>query len=133
MQKKKKIQKEDEKWKEAACKRKLDEIRAEEKSLHEKLEQLKAEQTAAQKAMEKVISCADTGQKINIWKKVNDMMEIQTGNKLKEFGRLQQSEGNKKLRFQEKEAKLQVGYSKLAELKNLNLEWKWSSETLRFL
>ena len=51
------------------------------------------------------------GQKINNGLKVNDMMEVQAGNKLIEFGRQQQSEANKKyLRFQMKETKLRVSY-----------------------
>ena len=43
----------------------------------------------------------------------NDMMEVQAQNKLIEFGRLQLSEANKKLRFQEKEKKLRENYLKL--------------------
>ena len=68
------------------------------KALHDELEQLKTEQTAAQKAMEKAMSYVEEGeQKINNGLKVNDMMEVQAGNKLIEFGRQQQSEANKKL------------------------------------
>ena len=85
----KKRQKEAERSKQQAYKRKLDEIRIEEKSLHDNLEQLKTEQTAAQKAMEKAMSYVEEGgQKINNGLlKVNDMMEVQAGNKLIEFGR----------------------------------------------
>ena len=48
------------------------------------------------------------------------MMEVQAGNKVSDFRRQQESETNKKLRFQEKETKLRVGFLKLAKLKNLN-------------
>ena len=37
------------------------------------------------------------GQKINNGLKANDMMEVQTGNKLREFGRQQQCKANKNL------------------------------------
>ena len=93
-----KRQKEAEKSKQEAYKRKHDEIRTEEKSRHEKLEQLKIEQTAAQKAMEKAMSYVEEGgQKINNGLKTNSMMKAQAGNKLREFGRQQQCEANKKL------------------------------------
>ena len=94
----KKRQKEGEKSKQEAYKRKLDEIRTEEKSLLEKLELLKIEQTAAQKAVEKAMSYVEEGgQKMNNGLKASDMMKVQAGNKLIEFGRQQQCEANKKL------------------------------------
>ena len=48
--------------------------------------------------MEKAMTYVEEGgQKINKGLKINDMMEVQAGNKLTEFGRQQQSEANKKL------------------------------------
>ena len=72
-----KRQKEAEKSKQEAYRRKHDEIRAEEKSQHEKLEQLKAEQTASEKAIKKAMSHVEEGgQKINNGLKVNDIVEV---------------------------------------------------------
>ena len=50
--------------------------------------------------MEKAVSCVEElGQKINSGLQVNDMLEVQTGNKLHviEFGSEQKFEANKKL------------------------------------
>ena len=74
--------------KQEESKGKLNEIKAEEKSLHGKLEQLKAEQTAAHKAMKKAISYVEEGgQRINYELKVNDMVNVQARNKLIELRR----------------------------------------------
>ena len=101
----KKRQKEAEKSKQEAYKRKLVEIRTEEKNLHEKLEQLK------QKAMEKAVSYVqEGGQKINNVLKANDMMEVQAGNKLIEFGRQQKCEANRKLSEISEGTRLRVNY-----------------------
>ena len=94
----KKRQKAAEKSRLETYKRRLEEIRAEEKSLHEELEQLKAEQTAASKAMEKTMGyIQEGGQKISSSLEANEMMGVQAKSKLIEFGRQQQSEANKKM------------------------------------
>ena len=54
------------------------------------------EQIAVQKAMKKGMNCVEErGQNIKNGLKVNDMMELQAGEKIAEFGR--QSEANNKL------------------------------------
>ena len=63
------------------------------------------------------MSSVEGGQKINNELYNNDVIQIQDGNKLIEFGRKQQSEAKKKLsEVSEKDTKLRVGYLKLAKL-----------------
>ena len=83
-----------------AQKRKLEEIKAEEKNLHEMRQKLKTEYTQAKEAMSYI---DEGGQKISEGLKVNDMMKVEAGQKLIEFGREKQTEANKQLDEMSKE------------------------------
>ena len=87
----KKTTKEGEKAK-AAQKTKFEEIKADERALDEKLQKLKMEEKEARDAMGKAISNIDEGgKKICDGLKAGNMMEVEAGNKLIEFGRQKQS------------------------------------------
>ena len=94
----KKKQKEAERLHHEAHKRKFEEMKAEEKNLHETLKKLKGEHMQAKEAMDMGMGYIDEGrQKINEGLKVSDMMKVEAGQKLIEFGREKQIEGNKRL------------------------------------
>ena len=66
----------------------LEEMKAEEKNLHEILKKLKTEHMQAREAMDRAMGYIDEGrQKINEALKVSDMMKVEVGQKLTEFGR----------------------------------------------
>ena len=84
----KKRQTEMEKQKCEAQKRKFEEIKAEEKNLHEILKQLKEEDRKAKEAMDRAMGYIDEGgKKISDGLKSHNMMEVEVGQKLIEFGR----------------------------------------------
>ena len=67
--------------------RKLEEMKAEEKNWHEKLKKLRTEEQDIKEAMGRAMSYIDQGgQKLNKGLKINDMMEVEAGQKLIEFG-----------------------------------------------
>ena len=66
------------------------------KRLHEKLEQLTSEHTAVEEAMQRAIGYVEEGgAKIKNALAKQDMMEVEAGYKLVEFGKDKQSEANK--------------------------------------
>ena len=66
----------------------LEEMKAEEKNLHEIPKKLKTEHMQAREAMDREMGYIDEGrQKINKALKVSDMMKVEVGQKLTEFGR----------------------------------------------
>ena len=67
-------------------------MKAEQKNLCETCQKLKTEYTQAKEAMGYI---DEGGQKISGGLKVNDMMKVETGQKLIEFGREKQTEANK--------------------------------------
>ena len=94
----KKRQKEMEKQKCEAQKRKLEEIKAEEKNLHDRLKQLKEEDRKAKEAMDRAMGYIDEGgKKISEGLKSHNMMEVEAGQKLIEFGREKQMDAKKRL------------------------------------
>ena len=94
----KKKQKEMEKQKCEAQKRKLEEIKAEEKNLNDRLKQLKEEDRKAKEAMDRAMGCIDEGgKKISEGLKSHNMMEVEAGQKLIEFGREKQMDAKKRL------------------------------------
>ena len=110
----KKRQKEIEKQKCEAQKRKLEEIKAEEKNLHEILKQLKEEDRKEREAMDRAMGYIDEGgKKISEGLKSHNMMEVEVGQKLIEFGREKQMEAKKRLKHQRKETELRLNFSKL--------------------
>ena len=67
-----------------------------EKNWHEKLKKLRREEQDTKEAMDRAMSYIDQGgQKINKGLKINDMMEVEAGQKLIEFGSGKQGEANK--------------------------------------
>ena len=71
-----------------AHKRTLDEMKQEEKRLHEKLEQLTSEHTAVEEAMQRAIGYVEEGgAKIKNALAKQDMMQVEAGYKLVEFGK----------------------------------------------
>ena len=73
-------------------------MKAEEKNMHETLKKLKTEHIQVKEAMGRAMGYIDEGrQKINVGLKVNDMMKVEAGQKLIEFGREKQIEANKRL------------------------------------
>ena len=87
----KKKQKEREKEETEAPKRKLSEIKQEEKRLHDRLDQLTPEHDAAKEAMQRATRYVEEGnEKIKNALKVQVMMEIEAGYKLVEFGKEKQ-------------------------------------------
>ena len=68
-------------------KRKMEKIKAGEKCLHGKLEKLKTELTTAQEAMDGAKSYVEGQKKISHGLNVKDMIEVEAGIKLIEFGR----------------------------------------------
>ena len=125
----KKIQKEAKESKQEARKRKCDEIRAEEKSLHEKTTATKGcTNSSTEGYRESYQLCGRRKTENKQWTCIKDMMEVQAGNKLIEIGRQQQSEGNKKQsEISGEREKNEIQLFKIS--KNLNLKWKCSSET----
>ena len=90
--------KEKEKEQAEAHKRTLDEMKQEEKRLHEKLEQLTSEHTAVEEAMQRAIGYVEEGgAKIKNALVKQDMMEVEAGYKLVEFGKDKQSEATSKM------------------------------------
>ena len=78
----KKKQKEGEKEQAEAHKRKLSEMKQEEKRLHDRLDQLTCEHGAAKEAMQRAIRYVEEGgEKIKNALKVQDMMEVEAGYK----------------------------------------------------
>ena len=74
-------------------------MKAKEKNWHEKLKKLQTEGHNAKEAMDRAVSYIDQGgQKINKGLKINDMMEVEAGQKLIEFGSGKQREANKRLK-----------------------------------
>ena len=62
-------------------------MKAEEKNWHEKLKKLRTEEQDTKEAVDRAMSYIDQGgQKINKGLKINDMMEVEAGQKLIEFG-----------------------------------------------
>ena len=83
----KKRQEQAERLRQKAHKRKMGEIKAEDKCLHEKHEKLKTKLSTAQEAMDRAVSCIEEGQKkISHRLNVKDMMEVEAENKLIQFG-----------------------------------------------
>ena len=75
-----------------AHKRTLDEMKQEEKRLHGKLEQLTSEHTAVEETMQRAIGYVEEGgAKIKNPLAKQDMMEVEAGYKLVEFGKDKQS------------------------------------------
>ena len=73
-------------------------MKQEEKRLHEKLEQLTSEHTAVEEAMQRAIGYVeDGGAKIKNALAKQDMMEVEAGYKLVEFGKDKQSEATSKI------------------------------------
>ena len=94
----KKEHKESEKEQAVAHKRKLSEMKQEEKRLHDRLDQLTAEHGAAKGAMQRAIRYAEEGgEKIKNVLKVQDMMEVEAGYKLVESGKEKQTEATNKM------------------------------------
>ena len=82
-----------------AQKRKLEEMKAEEKNWHDKLKKLRTEEQDTKEAMDRAMSYIDQGgQKINKGLKINDMIEVEAGQKLIEFGSGKHGEANKRLK-----------------------------------
>ena len=76
----------------------VDEMKQEEKRLHEKLEQLTSEHTAVEEAMQRGIGYVEEGgAKIKNALAKQDMMEVEAGYKLVEFGKDKQSEATSKI------------------------------------
>ena len=74
-------------------------MKAEEKNWHKKLKKLRTEEQDAKEAMDRAMSYIDQGgQKINKGMKINDMIEVEAGQKLIEFGSGKQGESNKTLK-----------------------------------
>ena len=74
-------------------------MKAKEKNWHEKLKKLRTEEQDTKEAMDRAMSFIDQGgQKINKGLKINDMMEVEAGQKLIEFGSGKQGEVNKRLK-----------------------------------
>ena len=89
----KKSTKDTEKAKAESQKRKFKETKTEERALDEKLQKLKIEEREAHDAMGKTVFCIDEGgKKIHDGLKAGNMMEVEAGNKLIEFGRQKQPE-----------------------------------------
>ena len=87
----KKKHKEREKEQAEAHKRKLSEMKQEEKRLHDRLDQLTSEHGAAKEAMQRAIRYVkEGGEKIKNALKVQDMMEVEAGYKSVEFGKEKQ-------------------------------------------
>ena len=79
-------------------------MKAKEKNWHEKLKRLRTEEQDTKKAMDRAMSYIDEGgQKINKGLKINDMLEVEAGQKLIEFGSGKQGEANKRLKDISKE------------------------------
>ena len=79
-------------------KRKLNKMNQEEKRLHDRLDQLRSEHGAAKEAMQRAIRCVkEGGEKIKNALKVQDMMEVEAGYKLVEFGKEKQTEAIDKM------------------------------------
>ena len=90
--------KEKEKEQAEAHKRTLDKMKQEEKRLHEKLEQLTSEHTAVEEAMQRATGYVEEGgAKIKNALAKQDMMEVEAGYKLVEFGKDKQSEATSKM------------------------------------
>ena len=84
--------KEKEKEQAEAHKRTLDDMKQEEKRLHEKLEQLTSVHTAVEEAMQRAkVYVEEGGAKIKNALAKQDMMEVEAGYKLVEFGKDKQS------------------------------------------
>ena len=68
-------------------------MKAEEKNLYETHQKLKTENTHAKEVMDKTMGYIDEwGQKLSEGLKVNDMMKVEAGQKLTEFGREKQKQ-----------------------------------------
>ena len=94
----KKKHKEREKEQAEAHKRKLSEMKQEEKRLHGRLDQLTSEHGAAKRAMQRAIRYVEEGgEKIKNALKVQDMMEVEAGYKLVEFGKEKQTQATNKV------------------------------------
>lgn len=94
----KKKTKEKEKEHAEACKRKQSELKKEEKQLHERLEQLTSEHTAVEEALQRAIGYVEEGgEKIKKALAKQDMMEVEAGYKLVEFGKDKQTEATSKI------------------------------------
>ena len=93
----KKKHKEREKEQAEAHKRKLSEMKQEEKRLHDRLDQLTSEHGAAKEAMQRAIRYVEGGDKIKNALKVLHMMEAEAGYKLVEFGKEKQTEAKNKM------------------------------------
>ena len=107
----KKRQKEAERLKHEAHKRKLEEMKAEEKNLHETLKKLKTEHMQAKEAMDRAMGYIDEGrQKINEGLKVNDMMKVEDGQKLIEFKREKQKQTSDWMKYQKRETELKLNF-----------------------
>ena len=94
----KKKHKEREKEQAEAHKRKLSEMKQEEKRLHDRLDQLTSEHGAAKEAMQRAIRYVEEGcEKIKNALKVQDMMEVEAGYKLVELGKRNKQEATNKM------------------------------------
>ena len=97
-QQQRKKTKEKEKEQAEAHKRTLDEMKQEENRLHEKLEQLTSEHTAVEEAMQRAIGYMEEGgAKIKKALAKQNMLEVQAGYKLVEFGKDKKSEATSKI------------------------------------
>ena len=73
-------------------------MKAKENNWHEKLKRLRTEEQDAKEAMDRTMSYIDQGgQKLNKQLIINDMTEVEAGQKLIEFGSGKQGEANKRL------------------------------------
>ena len=113
------LREEQAKERQKAQKRKLEEMKANEKNWHEKLKKLRTEEQDAKEAMDRAMSYIDQGgQKINKGLKINDMMEVEAGQKLIEFGIGKQGEANKRLKdISEERNKIENELFKIKETK----------------
>lgn len=94
----KKRRKEREKEQSEAHKRKLQEIKEEQKRLHDRLDQLTSEYDSAKEAMQRAMQYIEEGgEKIKNALQVKDMMEVEAGYKLVEFGKNKQAETAEKM------------------------------------
>ena len=72
-------------------------MKQEEERLHEKLEQLTCEHTAVEEAMQSIGYMEEGGAKIKNALAKQDMMEVEAGYRLVEFGKDKQSEATSKI------------------------------------
>ena len=94
-------------------------MNTEEKNWHEKLKKLRTEEQDAKEAMDRAMSyLGQGGQKINKGLKISDMMEVEAGQKLIEFGNGKQGEANNRLKdIPEERNKIENELFKIKETK----------------